>query len=536
MVIPGRVGLAAPAGAETLFVRLGGVGVTGGLPELAAATAALQARLTGKRVSGAEVFAAARELEAAYAAAGYVLVRVVLPPQQLNDGARLRLVVVDGFIERVETKDAPERVRNRITALVGPLIGRKGLTLREIERRVLLAGDVPGVILRSTLAPGKAEGATILVIDARYQAVSATLTFDNTLSAALGRTTLGAGLDFNSVAGFGELVYLRAAGHPDDGDNGFFATYPRNRTLAGGVILPLWVEGLTFNAEYTDARTTPKTVNNIQTTSAFERLSLRLRYAWLRGQSANFNSEVSFDAQDETLSLFVAGVPVQLSQDKLRIMRFTNDGDVITPWGAVISGRATASFGLDALGARAAAEATPLLPLSRQGADATFQKFDMTLAYNQTLAEHLAVSVAARAQYSFNAPLLRSEQIGIANTSGVSAFDAGSVVGDQGYVIRGELQSPWSLPLQNAAIFGNPIGVVAAPYIFAAYGELSLKNPTVLEAATIRATSYGGGIRIGGAAAGTLSSGSLSLEYGRAERSDFAAASNRFTLVSSFRF
>lgn len=526
----------APAGAERLFVRLGGVSVAGGLAELSAATAALEARLTGKRVSGAEVFAAARELEAAYAAAGYVLVRVILPPQQLVDGARLKLVVVDGFIERIETKDVPERVRGRIATLVGPLTGRKGLTLREIERRVLLAGDTPGVLLRSTLAPGKAEGATVLVIDARYQAVSETLTFDNTLSRALGRTTLGAGLDFNSVAGFGELVYLRAAGHPDGGDNGFSERYPRNRTLAAGFILPLWVEGLSFNAEYTDARTTPVAVSGIQTTSAFERLSLRLRYAWLRGRAANFNSEVALDAQDERQSLFVAGDPIALSQDRLRVVRFINDGDVITPWGAVISGRATASFGLDALGARTAAQANALLPLSRQGADATFQKLDVILGYNQTLAEHLALSIAARGQYAFNTPLLRSEQIGIANTSGVSAFDAGSVVGDQGYVIRGELQSPWTLPLQNAAIFGNAIGVVAAPYIFGAYGELQLLAPTALEAARIRATSWGGGLRIGGAAAGTLSSGTLSLEYGRAERSDGIAAVNRFTIVSAFRF
>ena len=532
-MISGGGGLAAPAGAEKLSVKLAGVGVKGGLPELAGATAALEARLTGRKVTGAEVFAAARELEAAYAAAGYVLVRVILPPQQLTNGARLKLTVIDGFIERIETKDIPERVRDRITTLVGPLTGRRGLRLREIERRVLIAGDTPSVILRSTLAPGTAEGATVLVIDAKYQAVSETLTFDNTLSSSLGRTTLGAGLDFNSIAGLGELIYLRASGHPDGGTNGVFETYPRNRTLAAGVILPLWVEGLTFNAEYTDARTTPKIVNGIQTTSAFERLSLRLRYAWLRGRGANFNSEVSFDAQDEKLSLFVAKVPVPLSQDRLRIVRFVNDGDVITPWGAVISGRATASFGLDGLDARRAADATALLPLSRQGADATFQKFDMSLAYNQTLVEHLAISLSARAQYSFNAPLLRSEQIGIANTSGLSAFDAGSVVGDQGYVIRGELQSPWTLPIQNP-VYG--IGVVAAPYIFGAYGELSLQRPTALEAARIRATSYGGGVRFGGAAAGTLSNGSLSLEYGRAERSDFAVANNRFTIVSAFRF
>jgi hemolysin activation/secretion protein len=536
--LPGTPGLATPLGAEKLFVRLSGVSIKGGLPQLAAATAQLEARLTGRKVSGADVFAAARDLEAAYAKAGYVLVRVLLPPQQLTNGARLKLVVIDGFIERIETRDIPERVRNRIDSLVGPLMGRRGLMLTEIERRILLAGDTPGVILRSTLAPGKAEGATVLVIDGTYQAVSETLTFDNTLSKALGRTTLGAGLDFNSIAGLGELVYLRASGHPDGGDNGFFDTYPRNRTLAAGFILPLWVDGLTFNAEVTDARTTPLAVAGVQTTDTFDRLSLRLRYAWLRGRIANFNSEVSFDAQDETQSLFVAAVPVPLSQDRLRIVRFANDGDVLTPWGATIAGRATASFGIDGLGARSAADASPILPLSRQGADAAFQKFDLTLGYGQTLLEHLAVNLAARAQTSFGQPLLRSEQIGIANTTGISAFDAGSIVGDQGYVVRGELSSPWILPIQNASFepSGLVLGVVAAPYIFGAYGEVSLQQPTALEAARIRATTYGGGLRFGGAAAGTLSNGSLSLEYGRAERSDGILASNRFTVVSAFRF
>lgn len=544
--LTGGPGLATPSGAEKLFVKLSAIQIKGGLSELAAATAELERRLVGRPVSGAEIFAAARDLEAAYARAGYVLARVVLPPQHLVNGARLKLTVVDGFIERVELKDVPEPVRHHIAGLVEPLVGRRGVMLIELERRVLLAGDTAGVILRSTLSPGRGEGATVLVIDAKYQAVSETLTFDNTLSKALGGTTVGVGLDFNSIAGLGELIYVRANGHPEDGGgNGFFETYPRNRILAAGFVLPLWVDGLSFNAEYTDARTTPEAVAGIQTTDTFERLSLRLRYAWLRARSANFNSEVSFDAQDEQQSQFLGpvGDPAPLSQDRLRIVRFANDGDVLTPWGATISGRATASFGIDGLGARSAAEASTMLPLSRMGADASFQKFDIALNYNHALLDHFAVSVSARAQTSFNAPLLRSEQIGIANTTGLSAFDAGTIVGDQGYVVRGELQSPWVLPLQNAVIFGSPLGVVAAPYIFAAYGEVALEDPTAQEAPRIHASSYGGGIRLGGAAVGALSNGSLALEYGHATSSagvpggiPVVPGGDRFTIVSAFRF
>jgi len=529
--LPGIPGLATPAGAEKLFVRLSGVAVTGGLAELAEATADLARRLVGRPVSGAEVFAAARDLEAAYARAGYILVRVVLPPQKLINGAALKLVVVDGFVERVELKDVPERLRQRIGHLLHPIVGRRGLTQKEIERRVLLAGDTPGGILRSTIAAGQAEGASVLIIEAIYQPVSAVLSFDNTLAPSLGRTTAGAGVDFNGVAGFGELIYLRANGHPAGGENDWFDRYPTNRALAAGFVVPLWIDGLSFNAEATDARTTPEARLGVQTTDVFQRLSLRLRYAIARGRTANWASEIGFDAEDETQSLFVGAVATPLAQDRLRIIRWTHDGDVLTPWGAVISGRVTGSFGIDGLGARSAADASPSLPLSRQGAEASFQKVDVALGYAQGLFEHLTASLSFRAQTSFGQALLRAEQFGIANASGLSALDAGSIVGDEGYVARGELSSPWSVALPALAN-----GIVAAPYVFGSHGEVYLRNPTALEQARIGGSAFGGGVRLGGSRAGTLSNGALTLEYGRATRDDGIAASHRFTFVTTVRF
>ena len=537
IVVPAGAGLAAPAGAERLFVTLADVSVKGGRPELGEATAALVAALSGRRISGAEIFAAARNLEAAYAAAGFVLVRVILPPQTLVDGGRLTLTVVDGFIERIDTTGVPAAVRGRIDRLVAPLAGRHGLMLREIERRVLLAGDTAGVLLRSTLSAGRAEGATVLVLEAKYQPVVGLLTFDNTLSAALGGTTLGGGVDLNSVFGFGELVYLRTAGYPAGGNNGFFDTYPRNHTLAAGVVVPLdvWLDGLSFNVEATDARTTPKAVAGVQTTDTFDRLSFRLRYPWLRSRGANLYSEAALDVQDEQQSLFTSVGLIPLSLDRLRVMRFAADGDVITPWGAMLSGRAVLSLGIDGLGARSAADASPLLPLSRQGADAAFQKLDIAANYNQFLADHLAVNVAARAQTSFSRPMLHSEQIGIAGVAGLSALDAGSLVGDRGYVLRGELQSPWSLPGLSPT-FGQSVGIVAAPYLFGAYGEVNLVDPTALEVASARGSSVGAGIRFGSGVAGALTNATLTLEYGHATRSDRPSAENRFTVVSAFRF
>ena len=482
-------------------------------------------------VSGAELFEAARELEAAYAAAGFVLVRVVLPPQKLVNGSRLKLRVVDGFIERVETKDLPERVRGRIASLLEPLVGRRGLKLSEIERRVLFASDTPGVLFRSTLAPGKEEGGTLLVIEAKHQAVMGSVNADNSLSEALGRTAPGIGVDLNSLAGRGEQLYLRLGGVGNLSSDGFFARYPLNRSLAAGFSLPLWLDGLSFNAEYTDARTTPLGASGVQTTDTFGRLALRVRYAWVRARNMNINSEFALDVEDDQQSLFVGGVPTGLSLDRLRVLRLVNDGDMLTTWGGTISGKVTLSLGLNALGARSLADASPVLPLSRQGATASFQKAEITLGYGQTVAEHLAANVSLRAQTSFNQPLLHAEQFGIANTSGVSAFDSGAVTGDSGYVVRGELSSPWRIPYSPLKV-----AVTASPYVFSSYGAVGLVNPTALEQSATRATSAGLGLRLNGARSGTLGNASLNIEYGRSTRSDGGIAGNRFTITAASRF
>ncbi|KQP77403.1 hypothetical protein ASF60_23125 [Methylobacterium sp. Leaf113] len=228
-------------------MRVRSVRIEGDVESLPAKAAAITARLSGRTVPATALFEAARDLEQAYAAAGYALIRVVLPAQRLVNGSDLRLLVVDGFIERVDASALPPEIRERVAAMLAPLVGERGLSLRRLERRILLAGDTPGAVLRSTLAPGTAPGARLLVVEARYKPVTGSVSADNTLGRALGRAATGFGLDLNGPTGHGELLYLRAAGAPDpSGAQGFFAQEPRNRALAVGMILPLGSDGLTL--------------------------------------------------------------------------------------------------------------------------------------------------------------------------------------------------------------------------------------------------------------------------------------------------
>lgn len=114
--IPESSGLEAPAGAEKLKVKLSGVSVEGGLPEMADATRKITAGLAHRTVTAAQIFAAARQIETEYGRAGYALVRAVLPAQNydityveadFSIAKRAITVVAGAQSRRQDTANAP---------------------------------------------------------------------------------------------------------------------------------------------------------------------------------------------------------------------------------------------------------------------------------------------------------------------------------------------------------------------------------------------------------------------------------------------
>ncbi len=521
IVFTGEAGVQAPAGSDKLFITLSDVVLKDGLPQMAEANAALRARLTGKSIPVSEIFAAVSDLEAAYANAGYILARVVLPAQSLRNGGVLQVVVVNGFVEGIDASALPPEVRGRIEELTEPLVGKPGLRLPEIERQLLLAGDTYGVALGSALTAGAQPGGTVVVLESDYKEVTGFIGFDNVAEDTLGDVALNAGIELNGLLSMGETIYGRISGSPKD----FFSDEPQYRTLALGAVFPIGDEGLTLNFEATKSQTTPDAI--VPTTSEFDRYAVRLFYPWIRSRGFNLSTQLSLDWQkDEQELLSIAG-RVPIYEDKLTVLRAS--GDIFRQFdnGAVLEAGAVFSQGLDALGAKRAGTGT--VPLSRQGADAVFSKLVMSLRYQQLLAENLAISVSGRLQSSFGDPLLTSEQLSIAGANELSTFDAGSVQGDNGWVVRTELSSPRNVNL-------GQMPFLLSPYVFGAYGIVNLEQPTVFEQAKVKAASYGVGLELVALQESRFRSGSIRIEYGRGDRDDNQPDGNRFSIIGTYRF
>lgn len=483
---PPAQGLSAPAGAERISFRLNELTVEGQFPELEGASNALKAHLIGQAVTVADVYAYAASLQEAYFAAGFPLARVVVPPQQLGADGRVRIIVVDGFVEAVDASQLPESVRGRVTQVLSPLIGQHHSTRKTLERRVLLAGDTAGLSLSSALAPGHELGGTVLVLSGEHELISGAFAADNRVDEQLGREQITTSVAFNSPFGRGDQFYATFAGYPD---SDMFSDDARRRYLALGASVPLGDDGLVMGVSADYSSTRPKgNVAAQKLSGEYSRIGVWASYPIIRSRADNLTAHAAFDASSDVQRTDLGGPPTTtLSADRIRALRLGLRGDAHLQGDTHLSYSVGYSRGLNMLGARAQSDATPLKPLSRQGADAVFDALDASVSFASPALFGTTIAFNASGRYSFNAPLLRSEQFSPGGPDGLSGPPPGNLVGDSGIVSRVE----WSNPQELGAD-----GVVA-PYAFVSAASVTLVKPTVLERANTDAHGYGAGLHFG---------------------------------------
>ena len=472
--------------------------VENGFAALADDTQDLLAPYRNRRISGEEIFALARELEQTYARHGYVLVRVIVPPQTVANGDVLRLRVVDGFIQEVDADAVPKRLRAAVLRRLSPLVGRHHLLLATLERHLLVAGELAGLHLTSALAPGSQQGGTRLLIGGAYRALGGAVSADDRLDPTLGPWEVDANLTLNSALAFGEQLY---------GDVLFsdplkmFGSAPL-KVYGGGAVIPVGNDGTTINPEYTYSTTRSPAASGVPATEGkFQRIALRgaLGLRWRRREVLKLN--LSAEAIDQRLEASAFGS--DLYHDQYRVLRLGLNDDSLLAGGARLISDATLSRGL---GGRTPTEASPV-PLSRQGAAPEFTKLNASVRLSEPVTHGWQLDAIALGATSFGKPLLRSEQFSLDGLDALSAFTPGSLSVDQGATVRAELGRPIALR------WGGASGVLS-PYLVAAYGLGEIQMPTAVEQHCIHASTFGAGVRASAAAAGGTSA-QFALEVAR---------------------
>lgn len=452
------------------------IAIDGAWPELGEANGAFAGSVANRTLSVNQLFEAARILERAYIRRGYVLVRVVIPPQRLADGAAVRLRVVDGFVEAIDVSALAPRLRDLVQARLAPLIGQRRLSQDTLERHLLIAGDMAGATLRSGIAAGTRDGGVKLVVAGTTAPLAVWLGADNALPASLGRWQMSATVSLNNLMGQGDQFYLVGGAQPNPGRIGQ-ATAPLT-LLAGGVMVPIGKAGVTAAAEVLSARTVPLPAPGAPASVGnYVRREVRIQVPLVLTRRESLTLTATGDLVTQSLRL--PEFDTIVSRDRYAALRI---GLGHRRWvrEVLLTSNVVLSQGLGG------SHPTALVGSSRDGASPTFTRLTGELGLTFPMRDGFALAWTGRAQAGFGRPLLLSEQFALDAADAVSATEAGSFNVDSGATLRAEFRF-----LSND--LGAHLGI--SPYLFGAIGAGRLEADIPGQFRGISAAAFGFGLR-----------------------------------------
>src|ERR1041385_3432208 len=473
----------APPGAESIMLTVSRIVITGATVYGEQDFAPLYADLVGHEVPLAAIYELARRITAKYGAAGYILSRAVVPPQNFGrHGAVIHLQVVEGYIDNVIwPMEKLARYRNFFDDYTARIIADRPANIRTLERYLLLANYLPGLKFATTLKPSPTHpNASTLIVEVTEKRIDAIARIDNRGTQARGPWQYLGSATVNNILAAHEAFTVTWAG-----------TFQLEELqyLAASYRQVLNSEGLTgfINASYGLGRAGTDFLRSLAYRTRSTVIEAGLSYPILRTREKNLTvTALGFMTNDESFEL---GGP--FTRDRLRGFRLKADADWADSFLGINQVNATFSQGIHGLGSTDSADPNgPLPPLPTPSTNAgrvDFDKIEGTFTRTQPLFAGFSAFIAAYGQYAFT-PLLISEQCSYGGRFFGRAFDPSQLLGDSCWAALGELR------------FDIPTGVKqltrAQLYAYADHGETYNIHPAAGTPVHQHGSSVGGGGRV----------------------------------------
>jgi hemolysin activation/secretion protein len=466
---PGGSVTQAPAGADQLSFTLAEVIIEGATAYPAETLRPLYADMIGKQISVADAFRLAGEIERRYRGDGFVTSRVIVPEQAIDDG-RFRILVVEGFIADVMYEGDIGHASAAVEKLIAPLRAMKPLNVAEVERRLLLANDLPGLTVRASLEPSPSVvGGSVIVVRSDRRLVDASLTFSNRGTPYLGSRELLGTVSWNSVAQHADRVSLAAK----------LATQSdRSSFLSAGYDALVSEQGATLGLTASHATSNPGLeLDPLDVRSRVLAAQATFTHPWIRSRELNLRTVGQFEVRDVDTDL----ADEAFTRDRLRIARIGLSYDRTDRWDGISAARVMLHQGLDVMGATETGSEFA----SRENGRADFTKLTAELTRLQQLSPRSSVLATVSGQWSPHA-LLASEEMALGGASFGRAYDDGEISAANGVAVSVEVRCSPDLP-QLLPRGGQFYSFIDGGKLHAADGAPPLTHASL--------ASWGGGVR-----------------------------------------
>ena len=431
---PVRVEVDAPSGtAEGASAILVGAVTLQGLKVLTPADFAdLLASRVGRTLTAAELSALATAIADRARAKGFPFASAWIGAQQLRSGV-LTVSVDEGAIHEIRFDGPVEpAVRDALT----PLVSGRPVRLDETERRLLIAGDVDGVRIRSSRF-FREGGRGILLVRATRVRVVARIALSNEGTRPLGPEQLRIDVDLNGVLAADDAVTLTWSGTPAQPKELQFARVRyAKRVSRSGTEIALTASG---SIARPGAYLAPL---DLESRSWF--VGASLLQPLVRRRSASLWAEGEIGLRD--LVQWRDGDRAR--HDRIAAARLTLYG-----YAEIAGGRMRVSTTLSqGLGGTRLHD--PLA--SRYDADASFTSLSAWMDWTRELGGDFSLRLAAQSQFA-SQPLLIAEETGLGGTGFLRGYDWSERTGDRGTMGSAELRYGWNKPfnlIRRAQLYG----------------------------------------------------------------------------------
>ncbi len=362
---------------------------------------------------------------------GYFLTRAVVAPGDPASGSA-RIVVYEGYIGEVVVEGSGAAA---VSDILKPLELQWVLAIRELDRRLALASDVPGIRLTNRIEPILDNPARHrLVVTAEMDRVDAGVFVENRGSETQGPWQAYASAAANSLAIPGDRVTVSVLTVPEDPDELTYGEWSYTVPISAGTRVRAAVSGYSTNAPPGSSGwlSGDSVAATVAVTSAISRQ--RDRSLW---------ASAGLDVREVEQS-YATG---QTMTENLTVARASLWGQIRSDQGNV-QVSAQISRGLDWFGATT----SPQPGLTRADGTGRFTKVNASVSAYRDIGRYAGVYVAGSAQWSDD-PLLGSEEFYVGGSEIGRAYGYGALSGESGVSAVVELRVGWDPAPTEIAFF-----------------------------------------------------------------------------------
>ena len=349
-----------------------------------------------------------------YRSDGYFLTRAAVVGTDPTTGSA-QIVVYEGYISDVQIEGAGA---GAVAPILNPLKGRRPLTIAELDRRLALAADIPGMTLKSRIEPVIEDPAQHrLIVETSIDRVVVGAYADNRGSETQGPWQVYLSGAYNSALTQGDQLSLAVLSVPDSPSELTYAEAAYSAGLATGGRVRFSVSGYRTDA--------PTDVQNGWVGGRSRMASLSVSHPLIRSRTDMLSVSAGLDVRRVEQRYVAAGQ----ADETLTVARVTLSGQKRSQSGYV-TGSLQASQGIDAFGATTQASNTN----TRSDATGQFTKINARVSGYRDVGKHAGLFVEAAGQWSAD-PLLGAEEFFVGGPAFGRAYDYGEISGDKGVAI-----------------------------------------------------------------------------------------------------